>query len=141
MAYSPCSGTLPIRTSWIGPAHQNREGPTSHACQMGEDFLKGRPTFLNVTEKEGKVQCYSHLVIQVTTFAVCPGQYQGRHHHHLLLQTCHSYQWFAPYECAKLHPGSPEAQPHQEIDESLLNLYITLPFFPCVSTCITLIYT
>ena len=30
---------------------------------------------------------------------------------------------------------------HQEIDESLLNLYITLPFFPCVSTCITLIYT
>jgi len=30
---------------------------------------------------------------------------------------------------------------HQEIDESLLNLYIALPSFPCVSICIILIYT
>ena len=30
---------------------------------------------------------------------------------------------------------------HQEIDESLLKLYITLPLFPCVSTCIILIHT
>ena len=35
----------------------------------------------------------------------------------------------------------PHLLDHQEIDESLLNLYITLPFFPCVSTCIILIYT
>jgi len=30
---------------------------------------------------------------------------------------------------------------HQDIDESLLNLYIALPSFPCVSICIILIYT
>ena len=30
---------------------------------------------------------------------------------------------------------------HQEINESLLKFYITLPLFPCVSTCIILIHT
>ena len=30
---------------------------------------------------------------------------------------------------------------HQEIEDTLLSHYITLPFLPCISTCITLIYT
>ena len=41
----------------------------------------------------------------------------------------------------KIGPYPIIAQVHQEIGDTLLSLYISLSFFPCISTCIILIHT
>ena len=42
---------------------------------------------------------------------------------------------------SSITPFAPRHHQHQEIEEGLLNLYITLSVFPHVSTCIILIHT
>jgi len=57
---------------------------------------------------------------------------------HSLYRLC-LQEW--DWAIAHRHLRCPVCQIHQEINEGLLKLYITLPLFPCVSTCIILIHT
>ena len=73
---------------------------------------------------------------------------RGRLGYKKILDTCEQakrdgYKWVWVDTCCIDTRSSAELSEaiHQEIGESLLKLYITLPLFPCVSTCIILIHT